>query len=221
MKYKSGDPLYLNIAAICPGTRALGPGLRYVIWVQGCCFDCKDCASPEWREQKIAHLITTEALATDILHRDEIEGITISGGEPFLQTEALCKLLELVKREKDLSIVCFTGFKLNELRENQSSDKFVISFLNFIDVLIDGHYVPLKNDDMGLRGSYNQTVHFLTPRLVEFKDDFLYRKRSVEIHPLPNGLLMSGIPPKGFRQVFHRIADIVEGKILNNIGKPE
>ena len=62
------------------GSRALGPGLRYVIWVQGCPFHCPHCETPEGRSFEPNTLIDVNALANDIISHQEIEGITISGG---------------------------------------------------------------------------------------------------------------------------------------------
>ncbi len=56
----------LNIAEICPATRTLGPGQRFVIWVQGCCFNCCGCISPEWIPQEVANLVEPTMLAQRI-----------------------------------------------------------------------------------------------------------------------------------------------------------
>ena len=82
----------LNVAEICPATRTLGPGQRFVIWVQGCCFNCRGCISPDWIPQKQANLVDPVRLANYILSIPSTEGLTISGGEPMLQAAALSEL---------------------------------------------------------------------------------------------------------------------------------
>ncbi len=194
----------LNIAEICPVTESLGPGQRFVIWVQGCCFNCRNCISPDWVPIKEATLVQPKKLADLILATPNIEGITISGGEPMLQVVALLELLTMIKEHKDLSIICFTGFVLGQLRAKRDSN--IDNFLKMIDVLIDGQYIPSLNDNRGWRGSSNQVVHFLSPRHQAEEDVFLRRKRDIEIHLQSNSALMVGIPPRtlkgGLKMIF-------------------
>lgn len=93
------------------GTRSLGPGLRYAIWTQGCPFNCPKCATPEGRPVVAAKIIETDSLAEDIICNDAISGITISGGEPFLQAASVATLLKKVKESRpELTVIIFTGF---------------------------------------------------------------------------------------------------------------
>ena len=188
----------LNVAEICPATRTLGPGQRFAIWVQGCCFDCPGCVSPDWIPQKQATLVEPKQLADYILSIPGTEGLTISGGEPMLQAAALSELLACCDR--DLSIICFTGFTLEQLYAK--SNPAINQFLNRIDVLIDGQYVSALNDNKGWRGSSNQIVHFLTPRHLLDADLFTERKRDVEIHLREASALVVGVPPHNFSTQF-------------------
>ena len=80
----------INLLEICPdGCRTLGPRLRYVIWTQGCPFNCKGCISPEGQPVDANNIVTVDALAEDIVSRTELTGLTISGGEQFLQYKSL------------------------------------------------------------------------------------------------------------------------------------
>ena len=93
----SNAPL-LNIAAQTPQTRVLGPGLRAVVWVQGCPLRCKGCISPAWTESRVARLVSPQELAAEVISNNPtIEGITISGGEPFLQPLGLAAFLSYSK----------------------------------------------------------------------------------------------------------------------------
>jgi len=186
--------LKLNIAGICPTTEALGPGRRFAIWVQGCCFNCYNCVSPEWKDMEDRMLIPTEDLSQEILKTRGIEGITISGGEPMLQAEGLYELIKTIRCQKPLSVICYTGFTLEQLKE--ARDHKIDAFLSEVDVLIDGLYVEELNDNKGLRGSSNQQVHFLSGIYKDFAEDFINRKRDIEIHLFDNYYLMVGIKPK-------------------------
>lgn len=190
----------LNIAEICPATRTLGPGKRFVIWVQGCCFSCRNCISPDWIPIKETTLIEPRVLVDMILSTPNTEGVTVSGGEPMLQAEAIFELFTLLRQQRDISIICFTGFILEELQSK--SDSNIDGVLNTIDVLIDGQYIPDLNDNKGWRGSSNQIVHFLSPRHLPEASLFLERKRNVEIHLRHDGALMVGIPPHNFQKTF-------------------
>lgn len=186
----------LNIAEICPVTKTLGPGQRFAIWVQGCCFTCRNCISPDWVPIKEVTLLQPEKLANLILSTPGTQGVTISGGEPMLQAAALLELLVMLKQQKDLSVICFTGFTLEQLRDKSNSH--INGMLEIIDVLIDGQYIPELNDNQGWRGSSNQVVHFLTPRYQAETSLFRERKRDIEIHLQNDSALMVGIPPSNF-----------------------
>ncbi len=195
MKLLNYEPSKLNIAATCPSTKVLGPGRRFVIWVQGCCFACYNCGSPEWREMKEATLITPGDLAREILKTPGIEGVTISGGEPMLQAAGLYELVKNIRDSKPLSIICYTGFTLEKLIEKGDSN--IDAFISEIDVLIDGPYVDSLNDNKGLRGSSNQRIHFFRGVYQGFAADLANGKRDIEIHLLRNEYLIVGIKPKG------------------------
>lgn len=185
----------LNIAQVCPGTYALGPGRRFVIWVQGCPFNCKGCVAPDWIPIKPANLVSVRALARQIRGAGELEGITISGGEPMLQAAGLARLLSEVKEDNPgLSVIAFSGFTLAQLREKAVSVPGIRAFLGHLDVLIDGLYIQALNDGRGLRGSANQKIHFLTERYREAEQEFEWGPRKVEFHLLSRELLMVGIP---------------------------
>ena len=145
----------LNILQLCRnGSRALGPGLRYVIWVQGCPFHCPNCETPEGRSFEPNTIIETDELAKDIISRPDIEGITISGGEPFAQAEALAELLNKVhKHRPELTVISYTGYQYEDLTSDSAK-----AYKAKLDLLIDGPYIHEQNDNKGIRGSANQRI---------------------------------------------------------------
>ncbi|PWV45828.1 4Fe-4S single cluster domain-containing protein [Chitinophaga sp. S165] len=187
-------PSRLNIAQLCPATKTLGPGERFAIWVQGCPFNCKGCISPDWIPFKIATPMPIDLLAKQIIAEQNIEGITISGGEPMMQAGKLSGLIRRISAERpELNVIVFTGFTHRQLVWDEARE-----LLACIDLLVDGQYVQHLNDQTGLRGSANQQFHFLTDRLLPFREQILNRRSDIEIHLLNDGALMAGIPPSGF-----------------------
>ncbi|WP_200157792.1 4Fe-4S single cluster domain-containing protein [Allochromatium vinosum] len=195
----------LNLAERCRRTRALGPGLRYVLWVQGCPFDCPGCLADLWRARRRNRLIAVESLARDILDTPEVEGLTLSGGEPMLQARACRRLIEQVRaRRPDFTLVLYTGFTLEELQRSGHGER--LALLDQVDVLIDGRYQAEHNDNRGLRGSSNQRVHLLTDAYRQSGTAyFTDPARRVELHPRPEDLLMVGIPPLGLDPALREI----------------
>jgi len=184
---------FLYLAALKLGTYSLGPGYRAAIWVQGCPFHCKGCISPEWIVPG-GVLTDIEDIAHRILDEPAIDGLTISGGEPMMQTSPLYRLTRVLKRAKrDFNVICFTGYRIQDLMNKPPSPR-VRNFLNEIDVLIDGPYIAAKNDNIGLRGSSNQTIHFLSDALKEH--DFEHNPRKIEIDLLDGEAFIVGIPPR-------------------------
>lgn len=181
---------YLNIYHVCEQSIALGPGTRYVIWVQGCMQHCKGCITPQSRPLEIKHLINVHDLANSIIKNKHIDGITISGGEPFLQATNLAKLLNTVKQSRpELTVLVFSGYKYEQLSTDTAK-----SLLQYIDLLIDGPFMDELKEEKGLRGSSNQRFHFLTERLRLYQDELENGCRTNEVIIGENGTHILGIP---------------------------
>ncbi|MBD2810937.1 radical SAM protein [Xenorhabdus sp. Vera] len=136
---------------------SLGPGKRIGIWTQGCGIRCKGCMSPDtWRptQQRIA----VSTLITQLtLWLAEADGITISGGEPFDQPDALYTLLKTLHDHFSGDILVFSGYEYSTLKTMlQTMD-------GLIDALVSGPYQQDATQNLRLRGSDNQELHLLTP----------------------------------------------------------
>lgn len=169
----------VRVHKILKKTKVEGPGVRYCIWFQGCSRHCKGCwAKATWAPDGGKELDAEDVLK-DILATKGIEGVTFLGGEPFEQPQALEYLAREVK-EAGLSVVCFTGGKLEDIKNRE--------ILNYIDLLIDGEYKEEEQDfSRPWVGSRNQRYHFLTDRydekiLTEYKN-------KIEINIQKNGLI--------------------------------
>lgn len=207
----AAEPL-LNVAATHVGTRALGPGLRSVVWVQGCPFQCPGCVAPEWIPDRPARQAHPEELAAELLADPRVTGLTLSGGEPMQQPAGLAALVRRARQIRDVSVICFTGHRLERLRTRPPAEG-VPDLLAVVDVLIDGLYVAGRNDGRGLRGSANQRIHHLTGRLADSGYDFAHRSRDVEIAVNGPEALLIGVAPKGFPTVFETAVDTVRARM--------
>lgn len=156
---------YINVAKIQFNSRVLGPGKRNIVWVQGCNLNCKDCINKHFQAFEERYLYSTDELTNKILeNKDEIEGITITGGEPFLQAKGLSIFIKNIKK-KGLTIQIYSGYSLEELIK--SKDKYVYAVLDSVDVLIDGRYKKEDKIEYGFKGSNNQNIYFFTNKYTE------------------------------------------------------
>lgn len=133
-----------------------------------------------------------QTLVHDIVaDRSHIEGITVSGGEPLEQPQALLALLNGVRDETSLSVILFSGHTLGEITRSAVGREIT----TLVDVLIAGPYMSSLGMAHGLRGSSNQRIHLMTGRYTLSQ---LESTPTAEIHIDPNGVLsLSGIDPPG------------------------
>ncbi len=186
----------LRIHQIIERTRANGPGVRLGIWVQGCSKNCEGCCNPETHDYSKGEEIETEEIVSLILkHRKEIEGVSISGGEPLDQREELLELLKYIRDETDLSVIIWTGYTSTELKKMHLME----GLSKLVDLIIVGPYIEELHKPEGLRGSSNQNYLFFTERYTE-KD----------LNILPNAeiifdkgvMRITGINAERIRQLF-------------------
>ena len=189
----------LRLHGVRDGVTKLGAGVRYAVWTQGCKKRCRGCMTPESRDMNGGYEISVERLAKDIV-RSGREGVTVSGGEPFLQASALADAIELVKKVRDIGVIIYTGYTLGELR--RSEDEGVLRLLSLCDLLIDGEYVEELNDGMNLRGSSNQRAIALTERYAESAKSYGTKKAEFELFWGAEKISMVGIPPKDILERF-------------------
>jgi anaerobic ribonucleoside-triphosphate reductase activating protein len=153
----------LRVHAVLPRSRANGPGTRFTLWTQGCSLGCAGCFNPEthdaggeaagWRE--VAQL-AEEVLADTA----DLEGLTLTGGEPLEQPEAVAALCAAVKERSGLGIVILTGFSRAEIEADPGRRAAVAR----ADMVVAGRYNARLHLGRGLRGSSNKTYWALTDR---------------------------------------------------------
>jgi anaerobic ribonucleoside-triphosphate reductase activating protein len=192
----------LNIAAIASRTRALGPGMRAAVWVQGCPLHCRGCLAPQWIPSIPAMALRPEEILAQLdLHL--INGLTFSGGEPMEQAAGLAALARLARQQKDLDLICFTGYRYEQLVDDPPNEG-VAALLAEVDVLIDGPFVQALADARGLRGSSNQRILHLTSRLRA--SNLEAQQRSLEVTITNGELAFIGIPTPGVLSALEKAA---------------
>lgn len=141
-----------------------GPGLRFVVFTQGCLHDCRGCHNPDTHCLDGGQVVETLDLLRQFSENPLLSGITFSGGEPFLQPAPLVWLAAQV-RQIGKSVVTFTGFTYEKLAEVSLERPEIGRLLDLSDLLIDGPYVEeLRDLELQYRGSSNQRVLTLRDR---------------------------------------------------------
>ncbi len=135
-----------------------GPGLRAVLWTQGCAHHCPGCHNPQTWDFNGGGLVPIDMVKEAIDELEYQDGITFSGGDPMFQPEACNELAEYC-RSKGLNIWVYTGFTFEELMLLAKRKPIYLDFLKKIDVLVDGRFIE-KEKDLSLlfRGSANQRL---------------------------------------------------------------
>lgn len=171
----------LKVHKILKHTKVEGPGVRYCIWTQGCSRHCKGCWAISTWDKNGGMAYDTKDILSDIFNTKNIEGVTFLGGEPFEQPKPLQFLTREIKKS-GLSVVCFTGNKIEDLEKKYKN------ILKNIDILIDGEYIEEEKDfSRPWVGSKNQRYHFLSDR---YNESVLKNyKNHIEVNVQKNGVV--------------------------------
>lgn len=198
----SGFGQQLYVAHMVGECVTLGPGKRAVLWVWGCSRGCPGCLASLFNGAPETASVSMESVAAGLLESTNIEGITLSGGEPFEQATALTLLVQKLRRKRrELSFCCYSGFTLDELKSGTPDQQALLAEL---DILIDGPYRREYAADLLWRGSSNQRVHFLTNRYRHWQTRVDEVGVGVEIRfDDHERLSWIGVPPPGFVQAIY------------------
>ncbi len=182
-------------------TEDLGPGKRFALWVQGCKRSCSGCIAPSLQDMSGGEDADTAEIAQKMIDSGA-DGITLSGGEPFLQSEALCDILERVRAVRDIGVICYTGNTFEDIKDDP--------LVGHIDLLIDGEYIMEKDDGRAMRGSSNQRLIFLTDR---YSPGDMPQHRHSHAVFAGDSFRMIGIPSEGARQFLHMMSGDDDEKV--------
>jgi len=147
----------MRLSGITQESLVDGPGLRYVIFTQGCPHECPHCQNPEtWDICAGKEFSAKQVIRLLKQQKNTKRGLTFSGGEPFLQAAELAEVAQAA-RQTGWDVVTYTGFTYEELIEMEDSG--VKELLSASDILIDGKYIhELRNTKLQFRGSSNQRI---------------------------------------------------------------
>lgn len=146
----------LRIAGVVKESIVDGPGIRYTVFTQGCPHHCEGCHNPQTHDFSGGKLVSIEKLVSDIQKDPILRGVTISGGEPFMQAEKVCFLVSKLDRKK-MNVMVYTGFQYEELLSKANDKNHFLELLQYTDILIDGKFeIEKKSEKMPFRGSTNQ-----------------------------------------------------------------
>lgn len=133
-----------------------GPGIRYVLFTQGCPHNCFGCHNPHTHSYEGGKLVSSDSIFNEIKKNKLLTGVTFSGGEPFCQAEQLLDLAKKIK-ENNLELAIYSGYTFEELINKK--DNATNQLLSFCDVLIDGRFVKnLQSYQLKFKGSSNQNI---------------------------------------------------------------
>lgn len=188
----------MYIARVLYPVEVLGPGKRIGIWFCGCPHKCVGCSNPElWMfdEAKSISIETLLDLIKRIVESNQVDGFTITGGEPFYQHEELERLLVALKYwSRD--ILVFSGYYKKEI------EKF--SSLENVAVLVDGLYIKKRNYGLILRGSDNQKIYILKPEYSILYTEYLQSEYSKIQNFLDgNSVISVGIHKPDYAEEIH------------------
>lgn len=142
-----------------------GPGLRTVIWTQGCTHNCKECQNPESHSFKSGFTVSCDEVVESVTNNKIQSGITFSGGDPFEQPLECAYIARGLSASK-LNLWCYSGYSFEEIIKD--SDK--LSFLKELDVLVDGKFdCDSKDLSRPFAGSSNQRIIDVQTSLKENK----------------------------------------------------
>lgn len=178
------------VAAFLPRSRVNGPGVRSVLWVQGCPLRCPGCFNPDFLAFTGGQPTPVETVVAWIVDRDDTEGVTFSGGEPFAHAAVLAAVAEQV-RQTGKSVVIFTGYTQQNLL--RSAEPATRRLLRAADLLMAGPYQRERPSRHPWLSSENQELVFLTDRYRP--EDLAARRKRVEFRIAPDGnLTVTGFP---------------------------
>lgn len=159
--------MQIRIAGTVQDSIVDGPGLRYVIFTQGCPHKCEGCHNPETHDFGGGKLTDTDVLFEECTENPLTGGVTFSGGEPFCQAEALYELGSRFK-QRGMHLMAYSGWTFEELLQKAESEEYIGKLLSILDILVDGRF-ELKKRSLMLkyRGSENQRIIDVQCSLVE------------------------------------------------------
>ena len=188
----------MQIGKIIHPIRSLGINTRIGIWTTGCFRNCFNCSNPELQYEDKDKDIGVDKII-DLLKTYQFDGVTISGGEPFLQIHDLYLLVKGINEELNIDdILIFTGYTKKELDNMHNED--INYILNHISVLVDGPYIEDLHTEEPLKGSSNQQIIILNKKYEKDYLAYLSKEKTFDIVDDGHITHFVGIPMKNYQE---------------------
>ncbi len=161
--------MIIRIAGIENDSIVDGPGFRLAVFTQGCPHHCPGCHNPETHPFDGGKEVDTDKIIALMEENPLLDGITLSGGDPFCQPKA-CAHLAKAAKEMGLNVWAYSGWTFEELLEKSDADPDILEVLKNTDVLIDGPFILAQRTlELRFRGSKNQRQIDVKKSLAEGK----------------------------------------------------
>ncbi len=155
-------PVLIRLAGVINQSVVDGPGIRHVLFLQGCEHHCPGCHNPQTHDRNGGQLRSIQDTVAAITQHPWLAGITFSGGEPFLQPRACIEVIDQLRAQPALAhfnYLAYTGFTYERLLELAQQNPAIALFLSRLDILIDGPFILAQRDlNLAFRGSRNQRI---------------------------------------------------------------
>jgi anaerobic ribonucleoside-triphosphate reductase activating protein len=186
----------ISLSRIHFPVHTLGPGRRLGIWFQGCSLHCAGCVSADTWRFRDSQTTVDDVLGQIAPWLAECDGVTISGGEPFEQEEALHELLRAIGQSWQVNVLVYSGFPWERIERSP------LLMEGLVDALISDPYIHSESQSKPLRGSDNQRLHPLTPRgravFAGYDDpDAINAKKLDVMFDADGSAWLAGIPARG------------------------
>lgn len=144
----------LKVAELVNDSIVDGPGFRFTVFTQGCPHGCEGCHNPQTHDPAGGYEVAVSEIVEKIKDNPLLDGITLSGGEPFLQAGELTPLAEAVQA-LGMNVIAYSGFTFEELLMREDA----AALLGHVDILIDGRFLLSQRSlELRFRGSQNQRI---------------------------------------------------------------
>ena len=162
MKDYNLDEHTIRLAGVVRESIVDGPGIRFVVFCQGCPHHCPGCHNPATHDFAEGYACEVTKIIDAIDQNPLLDGVTFSGGEPACQPKGFLTLAKAVKK-RNLNIIMYSGYTYEELQKMGKNDAALAELLALIDYLIDGRYeAELRDLTLSFRGSQNQRIIDMT-----------------------------------------------------------
>lgn len=148
----------IRIAGVIKESIVDGPGIRFVVFCQGCPHHCPGCHNAVTHDFEGGYDCGVDTILNAVDENPLLSGVTFSGGEPVCQPEGFAALAEGIKA-RNLDIIMYSGYTFEEILKKAGKEKALSELLSFVDILVDGRYMEQERDlTLLFRGSRNQRV---------------------------------------------------------------